>query len=51
VPVLNAIFKTQPLPLFDLVVCFAISSLVLLAVELEKALVRSGRLYAGPAPH
>jgi len=47
VPALNPIFKTQPLPLFDLVVCFALSSLVLVAVEVEKLLVRRGRLYAG----
>ncbi|MCB1745037.1 MAG: cation transporting ATPase C-terminal domain-containing protein, partial [Gammaproteobacteria bacterium] len=46
VPVLNPIFKTQPLPLFDLSVCFALSSLVLVAVEVEKWLVRRGWLYA-----
>jgi Ca2+-transporting ATPase len=46
-PALNPIFKTQPLPLFDLTVCLALSSLVLLAVEIEKALVRRGWLYAG----
>jgi Ca2+-transporting ATPase len=46
VPVLNPIFKTQPLPLFDLAVCFALSSLVLVAVEAEKMLVRRGRLYS-----
>ena len=49
VPALNPIFKTQPLPLFDLAVCFALSSLVLVAVELEKALVRRGLLYGEPA--
>jgi Ca2+-transporting ATPase len=48
VPFLNPIFKTQPLPLFDLAVCFAASSLVLVAVEVEKALVRRGWLYAQP---
>jgi Ca2+-transporting ATPase len=48
VPFLQPIFKTQPLPLFDLAVCFAVSSLVLVAVELEKMLVRRGRLYAQP---
>ncbi len=47
VPVFNPIFKTQPLPLFDLAVCFAVSSLVLFAVEIEKALVRRGWLYQG----
>ncbi|MGB5672897.1 MAG: cation-translocating P-type ATPase C-terminal domain-containing protein, partial [Sedimenticolaceae bacterium] len=48
-PFLNPIFKTQPLPLFDLTVCFAVSSLVLVAVELEKALIRRGWLYVQPA--
>lgn len=50
VPFLNPIFRTHPLPLFDLAVCFAASSLVLVAVEIEKALVRSGRLYVQPTP-
>jgi Ca2+-transporting ATPase len=44
-PVLNPIFKTQPLPLFDLAFCVALSSLVLVAVEIEKLLVRRGKLY------
>jgi Ca2+-transporting ATPase len=48
-PVLNPIFKTQPLPLFDLLFCVALSSLVLVAVEIEKVLVRHGKLY-GEAP-
>jgi Ca2+-transporting ATPase len=46
VPALNPIFKTQPLPLFDLAVCFALSSLVLVAVEAEKLLMRRGYLYS-----
>jgi len=45
VPALNPIFKTQPLPLFDLGICFALSSLVLLAVEIEKWLTRRGWIY------
>jgi Ca2+-transporting ATPase len=45
VPMFNPIFKTQPLPLFDLGICFALSSLVLVAVELEKYLIRRGWLY------
>ena len=45
-PALNPIFRTQPLPASDLAVCLALSSLVLVAVEIEKALVRGGRLYA-----
>ena len=44
-PALNSIFYTQPLPLFDLVVCFLLSSLVLFAVEIEKLLVRRGLIY------
>lgn len=39
-PVLNDIFHTQPLPLYDLAVCLMLSSLVLVAVEIEKWLVR-----------
>jgi Ca2+-transporting ATPase len=46
VPALNPVFHTQPLPLADLLVCLGLSSLVLVAVELEKWLVRRGRLYA-----
>ena len=48
-PALNPIFKTQPLPMFDLAVCFALSSLVLVAVEIEKALLRRGLIYGEPA--
>ena len=44
-PALNAIFHTQPLPMFDLGVCLLISSLVLFAVEIEKWLVRRGLIY------
>jgi Ca2+-transporting ATPase len=45
-PVLNNIFHTQPLPLYDLVVCLMVSSLVLLAVEFEKWLMRKGLIYS-----
>jgi Ca2+-transporting ATPase len=45
VPALNAIFHTQPLPLLDLAICFALSSLVLFAVEIEKWLVRHKIIY------
>ncbi len=44
-PALNAIFHTQPLPLSDLLICFALSSLVLFAVELEKWFIRRGIIY------
>ncbi|MHA1164720.1 MAG: cation transporting ATPase C-terminal domain-containing protein, partial [Alphaproteobacteria bacterium] len=51
-PVFNGIFHTQPLPLFDLAVCFGLSSLTLVAVEFEKWLIRRGMIYvdvsAGP---
>jgi len=47
VPALNGIFHTQALPLFDLVVCLLLSSLVLFAVEIEKWLVRRGLIYRG----
>ena len=45
-PVLNAVFHTRPLPPADLAFCLALASLVLVAVEIEKLLVRRGRLYA-----
>jgi Ca2+-transporting ATPase len=35
-PALNTIFHTQPLPPLDLLICLTLSSLVLVAVELEK---------------
>lgn len=44
-PTLNAIFKTQPLTLSELTICFALSSVIFIAVEIEKWLVRIGRLY------
>jgi len=44
-PALNTIFHTQPLPMYDLAICLAMSSLVLFAVEIEKWLVRRGVLY------
>ncbi len=44
-PALNAIFHTQPLPMFDLAICLGLSSLVLVAVEIEKWLVRRGLIY------
>ena len=47
VPVLNDIFYTQPLPMFDLAVCLALSSLVFFMVEIEKLLIRHGLIYAG----
>jgi len=45
VPLFNPIFKTQPLPPFELAICFALSSLVLVGVEIEKWLIRRIGLY------
>lgn len=44
-PTLNSIFHTQPLPMFDLAICLLLSSLVLVAVEIEKWLIRHGFIY------
>jgi len=45
VPVLNPIFKTEALDADELVLCLVISAVVLVAVELEKMMVRRGILY------
>ena len=45
VPALHPIFKTEPLSAVELVSCLALSAIVPLAVEVEKALVRRGLLY------
>ena len=45
VPIFNPIFKTEPLSMSELAVCFALSSVVFIAVEIEKWLVRRGWLY------
>ncbi len=44
-PALNSLFHTQPLPLLDLAACLGLSSLVLVAVEIEKWLIRRGVIY------
>ncbi len=46
VPWLNPIFRTAPLSLGELAACLALSSVVFVAVEIEKALARRGWLYA-----
>ncbi len=46
VPNFNSVFHTQPLPLMDLMICFGLSMLTLVAVEVEKLMVRRGWLYA-----
>lgn len=40
VPALNPIFKTAPLSMNELAICFALSSIVFIAVEIEKWLIR-----------
>lgn len=49
VPVFNVIFKTQPLSISELVICLVLSSVVFVAVEIEKWCVRRGWLYQQPA--
>jgi Ca2+-transporting ATPase len=45
VPALNQIFKTEPLDMNELLLCIGISSVIFIAVEIEKLLVRRGWLY------
>lgn len=45
VPWLNQIFKTEPLTLIELAICFAMSSIVFIGVELEKWARRRGWIY------
>jgi P-type Ca2+ transporter type 2C len=45
VPWLNAIFHTQPLSARELLLCFALSGVVFVGVEIEKAMIRAGLLY------
>ena len=49
VPAFNPIFKTLPLPMEDLLACFALGSIVFVAVETEKWCVRKGWLYGKEA--
>ncbi len=44
-PWLNPIFKTEPLDASELAFCLAMSSVVFVAVEVEKTLIRRGWLY------
>ena len=46
VPVFNSIFKTAPLPLSELLICFGSSPIIFIAVEIEKLLVRKGHIYS-----
>jgi len=47
VPWLNPIFRTEPLAADELAVCLLLSSVVFVAVEIEKALIRRGLIYRG----
>jgi Ca2+-transporting ATPase len=49
VPFLNDVFKTDALSLVELLFCLTMSAVVFVAVEIEKWLVRRGRLYNEPA--
>jgi Ca2+-transporting ATPase len=46
VPLLQQVFKTAPLTALELLACFAFAAIVLVAVEMEKWLVRHGHLYS-----
>ena len=48
-PFMNSVLGTHPLTAVELGVCLALSSVVFVAVEAEKWLVRRGRLYAEAA--
>jgi len=45
VPAFNPIFKTEPLSMNELVFCFVLSSVVFIAVEIEKWLIRHDLIY------
>jgi Ca2+-transporting ATPase len=45
VPALQPIFKTEALSLDELLLCLALSSVVFIAVEIEKGLRRRGWIY------
>jgi P-type Ca2+ transporter type 2C len=44
VPFLNRIFKTEPLDPVELALCLALSSVVFVAVEIQKWMIRQGWL-------
>ena len=49
VPALNRIFKTAPLDAPELALCVIGAGMIFVAVEIEKWMVRCGRLYRGEA--
>ena len=51
-PVFNQVFRTSPLTLQELAICFSLPLIVLVAVEIEKWLHRKGRIYSAKgSPH
>lgn len=48
VPAFNTIFKTEPLSANELMVCIALSTVVFIAVEIEKWLIRREYIYCEP---
>ncbi|TNF91408.1 MAG: ATPase, partial [Gammaproteobacteria bacterium] len=51
VPLLNQIFHTTPLTAHELGLCFLLPLIVLFAVETEKWLARTGKIYRTPIEH
>ncbi|MCG6970898.1 MAG: cation transporting ATPase C-terminal domain-containing protein, partial [Gammaproteobacteria bacterium] len=49
VPILQPIFKTQPLSLNELLICCVLSIAVFIAVEIEKWMVRHWNIYNDPS--
>jgi len=45
VPWLNGVFKTSPLSALELMICFLLSGVLFVAVEIEKVMVRRGWIY------
>ena len=50
VPALNPIFKTEPLDVAELTLCFAVSTIVFFTVEIEKWLIRRRLIYTKARP-
>lgn len=49
-PALNAIFKTEPLAMYELLICFSLATVVFVAVEIEKWVIRKGWIYSAQHP-
>ncbi|MDH4348704.1 MAG: cation-translocating P-type ATPase C-terminal domain-containing protein, partial [Gemmatimonadota bacterium] len=45
VPALTRVFRTEPLSAGDLAACLLLSTIVFFGVELEKWMIRRGRLF------